>query len=120
MSEGLDAQVRKAIERLRDDNPEGNGFTSAWETRGAPGWQAALIRLARPMLLWMLGVVVMGVGVLTVGIVEALSPGSGVRMAKAMAFLLQAYPDGLYYLIGAIFLGQAASAFSTGRKGRAP
>lgn len=118
MTEALDAQVRAAIMRLRDNNPEGNGFTNPWETRGAPGWQAGLIRLARPMLLWALGVVVMGFGVLLVGVVEVFRPGDGVRMAKAMAFLLQAYPDGLYYLIGAIFLGQAASSFSIGRKGR--
>lgn len=93
-----------------DDNPEGNAHTgSAWETAGAPAWQAALIRLARPALLWALGVVVMGMGVVIVGVVEATHPGAGLRMATAMAALLRAYPDGLYYLIGSIFFGQAAT-----------
>lgn len=118
----LDAQVRAAIARIRasdgDEHPEGNGSSSAWETKGAPEWQAALIRLARPMLLWTLGVVVMGCGVLLVGVVEAFSPGMGRRMAQAMAFLLQAYPDGLYYLIGAIFLGQAFTSGFTAWKGK--
>lgn len=116
-----DEKVRASLKRLQDDHPEGNSDTGgAWETKGAPPWQAALIRLARPMLLWMLGVVVMGWGVVIVGAVEAWWPGVGLRMASAMAALLRAYPDGLYYLIGAIFLGQAASSVTTAIKGRKP
>jgi hypothetical protein len=101
-----------------DDHPEGNAYSSPWETRGAPPWQAAIIRLARPVLLWVLGVVVMGWGVVFVGAIEAIFPGVGIRMAAAMAALLRAYPDGLYYLIGAIFLGQAVSSVATSFRGR--
>ena len=115
----IDAEVREAMARIRDADPEGNASAGgAWETRGAPPWQAAVIRLARPLLLWMLGVVVMGWGVVIVGAVEAIRPGVGIRMASAMAALLRAYPDGLYYLIGAIFLGQAASSVTASIKGK--
>lgn len=97
-------------ERMPDLHPEGNATGDPWETRGAPEWQAALIRLARPALLWALGVVTMGLGVVIVGAVEAIVPGAGVRMAGAMAALLRAYPGELYLLVGALFGGQVASS----------
>ncbi|CAN5333576.1 hypothetical protein BH10PSE12_BH10PSE12_02560 [soil metagenome] len=104
------AQVRRALATLRDNHPEGNADSGAWDIRGAPSWQAAIIRLARPMLLWMLGVVVMGFGVVIVGTVEAVFPGAGLRMATAMAALLRAYPTELYILLATVFLGQATSS----------
>jgi hypothetical protein len=122
MSEAdLIERVRTAMARIRaegDDHPEGNAGGGAWETRGAPGWQAAVIRLGRPALLWMLGVVVMGWGVVVVGMVEAVWPGVGIRMAAAMAALLRAYPGELYLLLGTVFLGQAASSVTTAIKGK--
>lgn len=89
-----------------DDNPEGNARPDAWDTTAAPAWQAAIIRLARPALLWALGFVTMGLGAVLVGVVEALFPGAGVRMATAMAALLRAYPMELYLLLAFLFGGQ--------------
>lgn len=100
-----------------DNNPEGNAVQSdAWSTAGVPGWQAALIRLARPALLWALGVVTLGVGALLVGIVEAIVPGAGVRMASAMAGMLNAYPSELYFLVGFLFSGQALGSYLDRRR----
>lgn len=95
-----------------DANPEGYAAgADAWSTAGVPEWQAALIRLARPALLWAVGVVTLGLGPLLVGIVEAIVPGAGTRMVVAMAGLLKAYPGELYMLVGILFGGQAVSAF---------
>lgn len=101
----IDAQVRAALTRIRDDDPEGNASHDLWDTDGVPGWQAALIRLARPMMLWVLGIGLMGVGTAFVGVVEAIWPTRGVDMAKAMATLLLAYPQPLYWLVAFIFGG---------------
>ena len=92
-----------------DANPEGHAQSDIWNTNGTPEWQAALIRLARPALLWALGVVTMGLGTVLVGLIEAIWPGSGIRMASAMAALLRAYPVELYILVGVLFGGQAVS-----------
>lgn len=92
---------------IEDKNPEGHAAHDAWNTHGVPEWQAALIRLARPVLLWALGVITMGMGAVAVGVVEAASPGAGIRMAAAMAALLRAYPLELYILVGVLFGGQA-------------
>lgn len=89
-----------------DDNPEGNARPDIWDTTTAPAWQAAIIRLARPALLWALGFVTMGLGAVLVGVVEAIVPGAGVRMATAMAALLRAYPVELYVLLAFLFGGQ--------------
>lgn len=94
---------------MSDDNPEGNA-AGAWSTDGVPAWQAAVIRLARPALLWALGFITMGLGALLVGIIEAIVPGAGVRMAKAMAGVLNAYPGELYWLVAFLFGGQAFTA----------
>lgn len=94
---------------MTDLHPEGNAAADPWEVRNAPEWQAALIRLARPALLWALGVVTMGLGTVMVGVVEAIVPGAGLRMATAMAALLRAYPGELYLLVGALFSGQVVS-----------
>lgn len=102
---------------MTDTHPEGNAAADPWETTGAPEWQAALIRLARPALLWALGVVTMGLGTLLVGVVEAIKPGSGLRMAGAMAALLRAYPSELYLLVGTLFGGQVVSSIVKARKG---
>lgn len=92
-----------------DQSAEGHAQSDAWDTAGTPQWQAALIRLARPALLWALGVVTMGMGTVIVGAVEAFVPGAGVRMASAMAALLRAYPVELYILVGVLFGGQAVA-----------
>lgn len=91
---------------MTDDNPEGNAKPDVWDTREAPAWQAAVIRLARPALIWALGFVTMGLGAMLVGVVEAASPGAGVRMATAMAALLRAYPVEFYLLVAFLFGGQ--------------
>lgn len=93
-----------------DDNPEGNAAHDMWDVAGLPGWQAAAIRLARPALLWALGVMTMGFGALLVGVVEAIVPHAGVRMASAMAALLRAYPEQLYWLVAFLFGGQAMTS----------
>lgn len=113
----LDDQVREVMKHMRDTDLEGNAGHDAWETRGIPAWQAAIIRLARPLLLWLLGGVVMGAGVVIVGVVEAFRPGVGLRMATAMAALLRAYPAELYLLVAAMFGGQAALSFIQKRRG---
>ncbi|RYD68376.1 MAG: hypothetical protein EOP58_00725 [Sphingomonadales bacterium] len=104
---------------MTDDNPEGNAQRDAWDTSAAPGWQAALIRLARPALLWALGFVTMGLGAVLVGVVEAVSPGAGVRMASAMAALLRAYPMELYILVAFLFGGQVFASTLKAWKGGA-
>lgn len=109
----IDAQVRAAMQRLQAEQPEGNAAHDAWATVGVPEWQAAIIRLARPCLLWVLGVGLMGVGTAFVGIVEALLPGKGIAMAAAMAALLKAYPDPLYWLVAFLFGGQALASIIT-------
>lgn len=104
---------------MTDNNPEGNAATDdpfALD-QTVPGWQAAAIRLARPALLWALGVVTMGLGVVIVGAVEALSPGAGVRMTVAMGALLTAYPPELYYLVAFLFGGQALAGIIKSIKG---
>lgn len=113
MSAEIDDQVRAAMQRLQSADPEGNSAHDAWDTVGVPGWQAAIIRLARPCLLWVLGVCLMGVGTAFVGLVEAFLPGKGVAMAKAMATLLIAYPKELYLLLAFIFGGQALASIIT-------
>lgn len=113
----IDAQVRAALTRIRDDDPEGNASHDVWDTAGVPGWQAALIRLARPCLLWVLGVGLMGVGTAIVGIVEAIWPRRGVDMAKAMATLLLAYPPPLYWLVAFIFGGTTLASIIKAWKG---
>lgn len=112
----LDDQVRAAMEQMRAEmaeSPEGNAAHDAWDTDGVPEWQAAIIRLARPCLLWSLGVGVMAIGTAIVGLVEALMPGKGIDMAKAMATLLRAYPEPLYWLIAFLFGGQALASIIT-------
>ncbi|QIG80003.1 hypothetical protein [Stakelama tenebrarum] len=104
---------------MTDNHPEGNAQHPVWETEGVPGWQAALIRLARPALLWALGIVTMGLGALLVGIVEAIVPGRGIAMAKAMAALLRAYPGYLYLLVAFLFGGQALASVIKAWKGTA-
>lgn len=102
-----------------DNNPEGNAATDdpfALD-HAVPDWQAAIIRLARPALLWALGVVTMGFGVVIVGFVEAFVPGAGLRMAAAMAALLKAYPDALYWLVAFLFGGQALAGIIKSIKG---
>lgn len=103
---------------MTDNNPEGNGLHDVWETANVPEWQAAFIRLARPALLWALGVVTMGFGCMFVGVVEAFSPGAGVRMVTAMAGLLKAYPDPLYYLVAFLFGGQAMASIIRAWRGQ--
>lgn len=102
-----------------DNNPEGNAATDEPYEVGVhvPAWQAAFIRLARPSLLWALGVVTMGLGVVIVGFVEAVVPGAGIRMAGAMAALLRAYPDALYWLVAFLFGGQALAGIIKSIKG---
>lgn len=109
----LDEQIREAMKRLQAENPEGNSAHDAWDTHGVPGWQAMLIRLARPMLLWTLGVGVMAIGTALVGLVEVIMPGKGTEMAQAMATLLVAYPKELYLLIAFLFGGQALASIIT-------
>jgi hypothetical protein len=115
----LDARVRAAMAAMRDDHPEGNGHHDVWDTRGVPGWQAAIIRLARPALMLALGLGVMGCGTAIVGVVEAIVPGAGGRMAQAMALLLVAYPKELYWLVAFMFGGQALAGIITAWKGQA-
>ncbi|WP_447724651.1 hypothetical protein [Sphingomonas koreensis] len=103
---------------MNDTDPEGNAQRDAWDTAAAPPWQAALIRLARPALLWALGFVTMGLGAVLVGIVEALVPGAGVRMATAMAALLRAYPVELYVLLAFLFGGQVFASTLKAWKGQ--
>lgn len=104
---------------MTDNNPEGNaGADDPFAIEKAvPEWQAAFIRLARPALLWALGVVTMGFGVVIVGFVEATFPGAGLRMAAAMAALLTAYPPELYYLVAFLFGGQALAGIIKSIKG---
>lgn len=109
----LDAQVREAMARVQAEQPEGNSAHDVWDTVGVPEWQAAIIRLARPCLLWVLGVCLMGVGTAFVGLVEVIAPGKGVGMAKAMALLLRAYPEPLYWLVAFLFGGQALASIIT-------
>lgn len=109
----IDDAVREAMTRLQAEQPEGNAAHDAWDTNGVPGWQAMLIRLARPMLLWTLGVGVMAVGTALVGVIEVLAPGRGTDMAKAMATLLTAYPEPLYWLVAFLFGGQALASIIT-------
>ena len=113
----LDAQIREALARMRDDDPEGNASHDLWDTDGVPSWQAALIRLARPMMLWVLGIGLMGVGTAIVGVVEAIWPTRGVDMAKAMATLLLAYPQPLYWLVAFIFGGTTLASIIKAWKG---
>lgn len=103
---------------MTDIDPEGNARTDPFETLGVPSWQAAFIRLARPALLWALGVVTMGFGALMVGVVEALFPGVGVRMATGMALLLKAYPEQLYWLLAFLFGGQALASIIKAWRGQ--
>ena len=109
----FDGQVRAAMARIQAETPEGNAAHDAWDTVGVPQWQAAIIRLARPCLLWALGVCLMGVGTAIVGLVEIIAPGKGSEMAKAMATLLRAYPDPLYWLVAFLFGGQALASIIT-------
>lgn len=113
----IDAKVRAALVQMRAESPEGNSAHDAWDTMGVPGWQAALIRLARPCLLWVLGVGLMGVGTAVVGFIEACWPGKGVGMAKAMATLLLAYPQPLYWLVAFLFGSQALASIIKAWKG---
>ena len=106
----IDDQVREAWLRLQAESPEGNSAHDVWDTGGVPAWQAALIRLARPCLLWVLGVGLMGVGTAIVGVVEAIAPGKGSGMANAMATLLRAYPQPLYWLVAFLFGSQALAS----------
>lgn len=112
MSE-IDALVRDAMQRLQAEQPEGNAAHDAWDTANVPEWQAAIIRLARPCLLWVLGVGLMGCGTAIVGAIEAVWPGKGLDMAGAMAALLRAYPDPLYWLVAFLFGGQALASIIT-------
>lgn len=90
-----------------------------WEIDpNCPGWQAAIIRLARPALLWALGIGVMAIGTAIVGAVEAFVPGAGQRMATSMALLLRAYPEPLYWLVGFLFAGQAGVSLLRAWKGK--
>lgn len=114
---GLDDRVREALQRIRATDPEGNADHDVWTTTGVPGWQACLIRLARPMLLWSLGIGVMAIGTAIVGFVEAIWPGRGMDMAKAMATLLIAYPTQLYWLVAFLFGGQALASIIKAWKG---
>jgi hypothetical protein len=95
---------------MTDCNPEGNAENDAWDANGVPGWQAAIIRLGRPVTLWTLGPFVMGSGTMLVGFVEAFFPGRGIAMATAMAALLRAYPTQLYWLVAFLFGGQALAS----------
>jgi hypothetical protein len=89
------------------ENVNNNRAADPWDIPpNVPQWQAAIIRLARPAALWVLAVGVMGLGTAIVGAVEAIAPGAGVRMTTAMAGLLIAYPEPLYYLIAFMFAGQ--------------
>lgn len=92
---------------MHDEALNLNNDTDVWTTRGVPDWQAAIIRLSRPILMLVLGIGLMGVGTAIVGLVEAIWPGAGLRMAKAMATLLLAYPQPLYWLVAFMFGGQA-------------
>lgn len=103
---------------MTDGHPEGNAQTDPFETDGVPGWQAALIRLARPMLLWALGVGVMGLGTALVGAVEAFWPGRGIAMATAMGDLLTAYPQPLWWLVAFLFGGQALASIIKAWRGQ--
>ncbi|PZR83587.1 MAG: hypothetical protein DI537_34640 [Stutzerimonas stutzeri] len=107
MTDPVEQVARAALSRMRDESLNLNNDTDVWTTRGVPDWQAAIIRLSRPILMLVLGVGVMGVGTALVGLAEALDAGAGVRMAKAMADILKAYPDALYWLIAFMFGGQA-------------
>lgn len=117
MSADLDAQVKNALRRVQDSNPEGSAFGDAWNTAGVPPWQAAIIRLGRPLLLWSLGTGLMAGGTILVGIIEAIWPGKGLAMAAAMAGILKAYPVQLYWLIAFLFGSQALASIIKAWKG---
>lgn len=104
---------------MSDLHPEGNATDDVWNASGISGWQAAFIRLARPALLWALGVMTMGFGALMVGVVEAFCPGKGIAMATGMAALLKAYPEQLYWLVAFLFGGQALASIIKAWKGAA-
>lgn len=79
-----------------------NGESGAWRHDGCPPWQAAIIRLVRPVGVALMFLMLTLAGLLF-AIVEGVAPGAGVRMAAAMAGYFGAIPTEFYVTLGVMY-----------------